>query len=90
MILLYDDVLWHILNNWLEELQQEAFIELLPILRRTFSKYEPGDRKKLGEKAKSYSLVLSNVHAEKSSNENLFDTELAEMPLPLLAVLLGM
>ncbi len=90
MILLYDNVLWQILNTWLDSLEQEAFIELLPILRRTFSKFEPGDRKKLGEKAKRDSHKTTNVNTSERRNENLFDTELAEMPLPLLAILLGL
>ena len=89
MILLYDNVLWHILNSWLEQLEQEAFVELLPILRRTFSKFEPSDRKKLGEKAKRGNSEITNTLNPEPHKINSFDNELAEMPLPLLAVLLG-
>ncbi len=84
MILLYDETLWHILYVWLERLEAENFIELLPILRRTFSKYEAGERKKLGEKAKQGLSVTLSPNDTSLSSENLFDETMAEMPLPLL------
>ncbi len=84
MILLYDETLWHILYVWLEGLESENFIELLPILRRTFSKYEAGDRKKLGEKAKRGLSVTLYRNDKSLSSENLFNETLAEMSLPLL------
>lgn len=52
MILLLDNVLWNILYKWVSELPAEKFTELLPILRRTFSRFEVNERKQLGEKAK--------------------------------------
>ena len=90
VILLYDENLWQILYVWLEGLREENFIELLPILRRTFSKYEVSDRKKLGEKAKRGLKVTLEANYPSLLPENLFDETLAEMPLPLLIQLLGL
>ena len=37
-------------DNWVRSLSAEAFIELLPLLRRTFATFEWGERRQLGEK----------------------------------------
>ena len=86
MILLYDDVLWNLLYKWVSELQQDTFTELLPILRRTFSKYAVGERRQLGEKARK------GVALNDGNDSNLiadFDYELADSVLPLALKLLG-
>ncbi len=51
-ILLYDNVLWNLLYQWTATLPEEDFNLMLPILRRTFSVYEPSERRRIGEKAK--------------------------------------
>lgn len=86
MILLYDDMLWNLLYKWVAELQQDTFTELLPILRRTFSKYAVGERRQLGEKARRG--VATNGGNAVGIVEN-FDTELADSVLPLALKLLG-
>ncbi len=86
MILLYDDMLWNLLYKWVAELQQDIFTELLPILRRTFSKYAVGERRQLGEKARRG--VAANGGSSVQFIEN-FDAELADSVLPLALELLG-
>ena len=86
MILLYDDMLWNLLYKWVAELQQDIFTELLPILRRTFSKYAVGERRQLGEKARRG--VAANGGNSVEFIEN-FDAELADSVLPLALELLG-
>lgn len=93
MILLYDNVLWNLLYKWVFELPDEQFIELLPILRRTFSKFEPSERKQLGEKAKAGASIEKAIIAgcrpsEETEIEN-FNTHRAESVLPMLQTLLG-
>ncbi|MBN8678300.1 MAG: hypothetical protein J0M29_08750 [Chitinophagales bacterium] len=87
LILLYDAVLWNLLYQWVGTLPEEAFVNLLPILRRTFSKFEPGERKQLGEKAKKGQVNLSSKALEAASDR--FDAGLAAMPLDFIAGLLG-
>jgi pheromone shutdown protein TraB len=87
MILLYDDLLWNLLYKWVSELREDIFTELLPILRRTFSKYAVGERRQLGEKARRG--VASTTASEVGYSED-FDYELADSVLPLALELLGM
>lgn len=52
-ILLLDNHLWSLVNDWVCGLEKDTFLELLPIMKRTFSEYSPAERRKLGEKAKN-------------------------------------
>jgi Family of unknown function (DUF5682) len=87
MILLYDHTLWNILYKWVVELPDTQFDELLPILRRTFAKFEPADRRKLGEKAKQ-GHAAADVTTEALPSE-FFDVQRAESVLPSVVALLG-
>lgn len=87
-ILLYDDELWVILYEWVKELSEESFIELLPLLRRTFATFEEPERKKIGAKAKasaSGQVVRTNQQLEATD----VDTNRATLPLSTIAMLLG-
>ena len=53
-VLLLHEPLWHILDDWLRALTPEHFTELLPLLRRTFGSFEPGERRQLGDKAREH------------------------------------
>ena len=87
MILLYDDMLWNLLYKWVSELNEDVFTELLPILRRTFSKYAVGERRQLGEKARKG--VAQNGGNDSNLRDN-FDYDLADSVLPLALKLLGL
>lgn len=45
--LLYDQILIEALENWLIQIDEEAFIEFLPLFRRVFSDLDPMERKRL-------------------------------------------
>ncbi|MGA4850757.1 DUF5682 family protein [Streptomyces sp. G5(2025)] len=49
MLLVHDARLLGLIDDWLSGVSDEAFIDVLPLLRRTFSAYEPGVRRTLGE-----------------------------------------
>ncbi len=51
-ILLLDESLWQIVNDWVRQLDDDTFVQLLPLLRRTFSTFSPAERRKIGEKVK--------------------------------------
>ncbi|GAB3688595.1 DUF5682 family protein [Spirosoma flavus] len=87
LILLYDQVLWNLLYKWVADLPAEHFSELLPILRRTFARFEPADRRQLGTKARqgiSASVVTS------SKEVTAFNTERASQVLGVMNELLGL
>lgn len=49
MLLVHDERLLGLVDAWLTGVSAEAFTDVLPLLRRTFSEYEPGVRRTLGE-----------------------------------------
>lgn len=85
-ILLLDDNLWNLVNNWVCSQEKETFMELLPILKRTFSEFSPAERRKLGEKAKAGGAggIQTATASTTSHNE-----EEAVRVIPLIHRLLG-
>src|SRR6185312_17112936 len=49
LLLVHDERLLGLVDAWLTGVPTEAFTDVLPLLRRTFSAYEPGVRRTLGE-----------------------------------------
>ncbi|MEU5684767.1 hypothetical protein DEJ48_15365 [Streptomyces venezuelae] len=49
MLLVHDERLLGLVDDWLCGVSEGAFTDVLPLLRRTFSAYEPGVRRTLGE-----------------------------------------
>lgn len=52
LLLLHYPPLWEALDRWVDQLSMEQFIDLLPILRRTFSKFSAAERSKMLELAR--------------------------------------
>ncbi|MFD9339354.1 DUF5682 family protein [Streptomyces sp. NPDC060028] len=48
-LLVHDDRLLGLIDAWLLSVPEGAFIDVLPLLRRTFGAYEPGVKRTLGE-----------------------------------------
>ena len=85
-ILLLDDKLWDLINTWVCGLEEETFMELLPILRRTFSEFTSPERRKLGEKAKYYQSTDTTVAVPVATG---YHAEDASQVVPLVCRLLG-
>ncbi|MFI6690339.1 DUF5682 family protein [Streptomyces sp. NPDC050433] len=49
MLLVHDERLLALVDTWLTGVPDGSFTDVLPLLRRTFSAYEPGVRRTLGE-----------------------------------------
>jgi hypothetical protein len=49
MLLVHDERLLALLDEWLAGVPAEAFTDVLPLLRRTFADFEPGVRRSVGE-----------------------------------------
>ena len=84
-ILLIDDALWGLINNWVNTLQDDHFIQVLPLLRRTFSQYSNPERRKLGEKAKGSGVTTTSVISSSSN----FDHDNGMLAVPVILELLG-
>ena len=84
-ILLFDESLWQILNNWIAQLDDVTFIDTLPLLRRTFANYTPSEKNKLGLKAKN-GISNANIISIKQQD---FDSEKARLGIPIVMQMLG-
>jgi len=85
MILMYDDRLWNLLYQWVSALEKTTFIELLPMLRRSFAQFEYGERRKIGERAKQ---GLATGQAKAATPDTDFNHEAAAAILPVIARIL--
>ncbi|THU37097.1 hypothetical protein FAM09_19285 [Niastella caeni] len=84
-ILLIDNNLWNLVNNWIDTLDEETFTRVLPLLRRTFSSFSAPERKKLGEKVKTG----GGGSAAMPVDENNLQEERARQGIPVILQLLG-
>jgi hypothetical protein len=82
-VLLHHEKLWQVLDAWVSGLQDEAFLEVLPLLRRTFSTFAKAERRQLGER-------VGGAASSAETSDFRVDEERAQRPLPLLRLLLGM
>jgi len=89
IILLHDENLWNVLDDWLTTLANEGFTQILPLLRRTFATFPSAARRQMGEKVKQVSTFGLVKNSENLDLEALFDKNRAESILPIVAKLLG-
>ncbi len=83
LILLHDDTLWSLIDAWISELSAEHFTETLPLLRRTFATFAPGERRQMGERARHG----GTDHGPAVSLD--FNAERATRVLPVLQLIFG-
>ncbi len=84
LLLLHDEALWQVIDEWVVSLSGETFIQLLPLLRRTFSTFAAPERRQMGERVAQGASVRVAV----ASGD--FDAARAEAVLPLVRQLLGL
>lgn len=86
LLLIHNDALWQILDEWVEAIDMERLKELLPILRRTFSHFSSSERQKmlaLAQKAASNALpdIFDPSSCEIGGETDLYDKKRAELVL---------
>lgn len=85
-ILIYDETLWALIDDWLCGLPNDSLIPLLPLLRRTFSTFSAPERRELGDRAKqAKGAAGAQGHIEDNLNH-----ERGAAVLPLVSRLLGL
>ncbi|WP_338018107.1 DUF5682 family protein [Streptomyces taklimakanensis] len=93
MLLVHDERLLSLVDGWLTGLAGEAFTNVLPLLRRTFSAYEPGVRRTVGELVRRGPTGRAGAGAAGWESAPGFgaglDRERADAVLPVLRLLLG-
>lgn len=85
-LLLIDINLWNVVNNWVADLDETVFMEVLPLLRRTFANFSQPERRKIGEKVKNGGSGLVVTNAIQAG----FDPVRANMGVPVILQLLGL
>jgi hypothetical protein len=83
LILIHDEGLWAVLDEWVTQLREEHFVEVVPLLRRTFATFPPPERRQMGERVRrgSQGVAAAGVVAG-------FDSERAARVLPILRLIM--
>jgi uncharacterized protein DUF5682 len=90
LLMLHQDNLWKTLDRWLSDLSLETFEALLPVLRRAFAKFQPPERRKMGEKVKYLHRSDRDSQEPGSSGPTeSINIERAQKVLPILANIMG-
>jgi hypothetical protein len=84
-LLLHDDALWRLIDEWLVSLREETFVALLPLLRRAFSAFAAPERRQLGQRARRPEGAAGLT----TSDAREFDHATAEAGLRTVLTLLG-
>lgn len=87
LILLHNEELWHILNDWVRSVKTEVFPQLLPLLRRTFSTFAAPERSQIGALARR---DAGGSATRSSITSTTLDEDRARKVLPLVAQILGL
>lgn len=92
LVVLHQDALWHALDCWLQDLSNEVFVELLPMVRRAFAGFHPPERRAMAEKVQKLGHMAARVQgvpAQRTAADQPLNVERARLVLPLLAHVLG-
>ncbi|MDO5566136.1 MAG: DUF5682 family protein, partial [Planctomycetia bacterium] len=91
--LIHLDSIWSILNTWLCSLDGTVFIELLPLMRRSFSEFTPPELRMMGERVKGLSVSNESAREKTTDSPQLESLKLDEKRiaklLPTLNAILG-
>lgn len=85
-LLLLDQGLWQLIDGWVASLASEPFMQVLPLLRRTFASFSSSERRKLGEKAR----LAGEGAIQNAALQPGFDAERGSQGLPVILELLGL
>lgn len=93
LLLVHDERLLALVDDWLTGVSADAFTDVLPLLRRTFSAYESGVRRTLGELVRRGPAGAGPTAAVGTAPPGFapgLDQVRADAVLPVLRLLLGM
>ncbi|MFI9602898.1 DUF5682 family protein [Streptomyces sp. NPDC052043] len=94
MLLVHDERLLGLVDAWLTGVPAQAFTDVLPLLRRTFSAYESGVRRTLGELVRrgpgQHGVRAGGLTGGVPGFAEDLDQERADAVLPVLRLLLGL
>lgn len=86
VLLLHDQELLRLIDAWVEQVDDSIFDDLVPLLRRTFARFEPAARRQLGTR-----LRRLDDHGQVAlADGREFNVELARPAVARVAELLGL
>ena len=71
VVLMHDAELLALLDRWLATLDSEAFVETLPLLRRTFGTFELAERRQIGDRVRNGNAPVVGLAAFSLSAERV-------------------
>lgn len=85
LLLIHDDRLLALVDGWLGGIPTDAFVEVLPLLRRTFAEYSLPERRAIGERVRR----LDGTGAGEGVSEPDVDEARGALVWPTVRLLLG-
>jgi uncharacterized protein DUF5682 len=85
LLLVHDERLLRLVDGWLTGIPPEAFVEILPLLRRTFSEYPAPQRRQIGERA----IRIGTAARRDRATDQDIDADRAGLVMPTVEALLG-
>jgi len=85
MLLVHDDKMLQIVDEWVSNLAPGHFLQELAALRRTFSTFHAPERRQIGER-----IARGRTASRVEVSPAFFDNARADQALPVLAQLLGL
>jgi Family of unknown function (DUF5682) len=82
-ILLHDQDLFDTIDRWVTDMPQDAFENVLPLLRRTIATFSVPERRSIGER------ILAGRRERTTSTAAGIDETRADLVMPILAKILG-
>jgi Family of unknown function (DUF5682) len=83
LLLIHDAELRRLLDEWISQLDEVQFVDMLPLLRRTFGTFAPAERQAIAER-----IALATKNRDRHPPEEV-DLELAAPALATVDLLLG-
>jgi hypothetical protein len=83
LLLIHDADLRRLLDDWVSQLEEAQFVDMLPLLRRTFGTFAPAERQAIAER-----IALGTRSVDRQLSEDV-DMELAAPALAAVDLLLG-
>jgi hypothetical protein len=83
LLLIHDAELRHLLDEWVSQLEEAQFVDMLPLLRRTFGTFAPAERRAIAERIAPGAKSLDRQPPRE------FDMELAAEALATVDLILG-
>jgi hypothetical protein len=63
-VLIHDDRLRQLLDDWVRGASAEHFVQVLPLLRRTFAEFPPAERRQIGERLRSAAATTPDARRQ--------------------------